>query len=199
LKSDAADWEARCLERARGGDAAALVELYRAFAPRLYREVLLPCLGHAAAAEDALSETFRALLERLDGFEPKDGGLWAWLATVARNKANDQHRKRARTGRAVVSLERLLVPATPSDPHSLIENRVERTELAEAVKAALERINPRYKRAIELRFFEDRAREDCAELLAVTPSTFDVLLCRALKSFRKEWTERARSREEVET
>ncbi|GAB5540802.1 MAG: hypothetical protein SangKO_005620 [Sandaracinaceae bacterium] len=59
--------------------------------------------------------------------------------------------------------------------------------LRETVSAVLERINPRYARAISLRFFEDRSREECAAGLDVKIGTFDVVLLRALRAFRKEW------------
>ena len=51
----------------------------------------------------------------------------------------------------------------------------------------LEAINPRYRRAIELRFLEDKSREECAGAMEVKLGTFDVLLLRALRAFRKEW------------
>ena len=51
----------------------------------------------------------------------------------------------------------------------------------------LARLNPRYRRALELRFFEERSRQECAAALEVKLGTFDVLLLRALRAFRKEW------------
>jgi DNA-directed RNA polymerase specialized sigma24 family protein len=50
-------------------------------------------------------------------------------------------------------------------------------------------VNPRYRRAIELRFLDDRSREDCARLMEVKLGTFDVLLLRALRAFRQQWHE----------
>ncbi|MCB9624549.1 MAG: hypothetical protein H6723_14645 [Sandaracinus sp.] len=51
----------------------------------------------------------------------------------------------------------------------------------------LDALNPRYRQAIELRFFDERERQDCADLLEVKLGTFDVLILRALRAFRKEW------------
>ena len=53
----------------------------------------------------------------------------------------------------------------------------------------LSRINPRYRRAIELRFFEEQPREACAQALDVQIGTFDVVLLRALRAFRAAWLE----------
>jgi len=182
-------WERACLERARRGDRRAFAELYEAYADRLYRRVLLPRLGNAQAAEDALSETFRMLLERIEQVEDQGVSIWFWLSRVAVNKATDMHRVRGRTSRALVSFEGLLAPlrTAPSDPAVEAEGRVEVERLKATVRQVLERLNPRYRLAIELRFLQDRPREECAEELEVKIGTFDVVLLRSLRAFRREW------------
>jgi RNA polymerase sigma-70 factor (ECF subfamily) len=183
------DWERACLARAQRGDAEAFAELYRAFAPRLYRDVLLPKLGQAQAAEDALSETFRALMEHIAELDADGRSLWPWLCRVATNKALDMHRNKARSRRALVNFESLLAPLVPdTEPgDTAADARHDRTELRSAIARVLDTISPRYRRAIELRFIEDHARERCALLMEVKLGTFDVLLLRALRAFRREW------------
>ncbi len=182
-------WERRCLERARRGDRQAFAELYQAYAGPLFGRVLMPRLANRQAAEDALSETFRTLLERIDRYEDQGKSVWYWLARVAVNKANDMHRVKGRTSRALASFESLLAPVRREidDPGELVEDRAERERLGAAVQEVLGRINPRYRRAIELRFLSDKSRQECAEALDVKLGTFDVLILRALRSFRKEW------------
>jgi RNA polymerase sigma-70 factor (ECF subfamily) len=58
-----------------------------------------------------------------------------------------------------------------------------------AVQSTLGQINARYREAISLRFLEDQSREACAARLGVKVGTFDVLLLRALRAFRKRWEE----------
>ncbi|HVW26270.1 MAG TPA: sigma-70 family RNA polymerase sigma factor [Polyangiaceae bacterium] len=182
-------WEAERVERARSGDRTAFAELYRAYAPALFARVLLPKLGNREAAEDALAETFRAAFERLDAFEARGVSLFFWLSRIATNKALDMHRAKATTGRALASFESLTAPLgeAPLDPGELFELRGDALRVQSAVREALGRLNPRYRRAIELRFMEELPREACAAALDVKPGTFDVLLLRALRSFRKEW------------
>jgi RNA polymerase sigma-70 factor (ECF subfamily) len=183
-------WEQSRVRSALAGDRSAFAELYRAFAPKLYELVLMPKLGDARAAEDALSDTFRALLEHLGELETGTQSLWPWLCRVAGNKAIDQHRKRARTRRALTSFEEQLGPwlgQLESDAGAQLDERMTRVELQRAVSAVLDGLNPRYRRAIELRFLEEHARERCAELMEVKLGTFDVLLLRALRSFRQAW------------
>ena len=181
-----AEWlrrERECLMRARAGDRAAFAEIYEAFARALYTRVLMPRLGNPVAAEEALAETFHTALERLADFDDRGKSVWFWLARIAANKATDQHRARARGGRALQSYARLVVADENAPPPSGREAE----ELREQVDRVLAKINPRYRRAIELRFFEEHAREVCAKKLEVQLSTFDVVLLRALRAFRVAW------------
>lgn len=173
------------------GDREAFGELYDAHADRLFRRVLFPLLGNSAAAEDALSETFRAAFQRLDRYQPGEAGIFPWLATIARNKAMDMHRARKVSGRALASFEALLGPlqSTPGSPEQLLDEASSQQQLTHAVHEALGQINARYREAIALRFLEDQPRDVCASRLGVKVGTFDVLLLRALRAFRKRWEE----------
>jgi RNA polymerase sigma factor (sigma-70 family) len=179
------------VSRAIGGDTQAFGELYDAYAERLYRRVLYPMLGNAAAAEDALAETFRAAFQRLPSYVSGEVSIYHWLAAIGRNKALDMHRARKVTGRALASFEALLEPLAlrPPSPEELLTEESQRLRLGRAVKDTLEQINVRYRHAIALRFLEDRSREDCASELGVKLGTFDVLLLRALRAFKKRWEE----------
>ncbi len=174
--------ERQCLVALKGGDTRAFDRLFEVYAQPLYQRILLPRLGDPAAAEDALAETFRKLVERLDRYRDEGKGLWPYLATVATNQAHDTHREHARRGRALASFASML-PEAVADATE--ENAA--THVREAIDKVLISINPRYRRAIELRFLEDRAREDCARLMEVKLGTFDVLLLRALRAFREKW------------
>jgi RNA polymerase sigma factor (sigma-70 family) len=153
-------WESRCLDEIRRGSRRAFSELYEAYARRLYSHVLLPRLGSAFAAEEALAETFRAALEHLGGYQPQRGGILRWLTTIAMNKATDIHRERARTGKALASFESLVAPLRdgPREEEALAERRLDQARLRAAVVEMLAEISPRYRRAIELRLLEDRSR-----------------------------------------
>jgi RNA polymerase sigma factor (sigma-70 family) len=186
--------ERQWLDALRQGDGRAFDRLYAAYAAPLYRRVLLPRLGDPAAAEDALGETFRKFVERIDTYQDQGKGLWPYLATIAVNHAHDLHRERSRRGRALASFEAMLAPlqAAGNAPPAP-DDGPERAALAAAVERALAALNPRYRKAIELRFFADREREECAMLLEVKLGTFDVLLLRALRAFRERWQEQQTS------
>jgi RNA polymerase sigma factor (sigma-70 family) len=184
-------WEQECVTRALQGDAEAFGEIYDAYSERIYRRVLFTLLGNATAAEDALAETFRVGFQRLGSYTPGEVSIYYWLAAIARNKALDMHRARKVTGRALASFEALLEPLAlaPDSPEQLFERESSRQRLGVAVQSTLSQINARYREAIALRFLEDQSREACAARLGVKVGTFDVLLLRALRAFRKRWEE----------
>jgi len=191
-------WERSCLARMRRGDRDGFSDLYRAFAPKLYREILMPKLGHAQAAEDALAETFASFLEQHAQLEAHDQSLMHWLARVASNKATDAQRKKTRALRLVASFGSLVEPLRENaDAGDVLAEQQLRELAAREVTRLLATLNPRYRRALELRFFEERTREQCAELLEVKVATFDVLILRALRAFRRDW-ELAREAEKRE-
>lgn len=187
--ADTLRWERALVARMRRGDKGAFAELYREYSRPLYARVLLPRLGDAAAAEDALAETFRTVFERIDRYEDQGRGVWSWIVRIAVNKAMDMHRASARSGRILASWEGLVAPLREPEelPLERAEQAAETGRVRELVRAVLGRINPRYRRAIELRILEERPRDECAQELDVRTGTFDVVMLRALRAFRKEW------------
>ena len=182
-------WEKQLVRKAVDGDRQAFGQLYHEYAPRIFSRVLMPRLGNRAAAEDALSETFRTALERLHQFKPKGVSFYFWLSRIAMNKATDMHRVKARTHRALTSFHELVVPTRPKDaqPGKELEAQQELELVRARIAQVFEELNPRYRRAIELRFLEDKSRQECADILEVKVGTFDVLILRALRAFRKKW------------
>ena len=187
------DWleqERRLLGEVRRGDRTAFSRLYRAFAQPLYARVLLPMLGDRQAAEDVLAETFRVMVEKLDQYQDRGGSIWSWLATVAANKARDVERERARRGQALRGFALLSAPlldAQAPGPGDDAQAANDSARLQAAVARVMDELNPRYRRALTLRFLEDRPRAECAALLEVKIATFDVVLLRALRAFRERW------------
>lgn len=180
------EWEKARLAAARAGDRRAFAALYDCFAERLFAAILLPRLGDADRAQDALSETFQALLRSLDRIEITDVSLFHWLAKVAINKAHDAQRARGRQQKLARSFEQLVAPVWRAEQGESPTAR--RVEILQGIERCLATINPRYARALELRFLAGKSRQACAEELEVTVGTFDVLLLRAVRAFRGEWS-----------
>ncbi len=184
-------WERGLVERHRAGDRAAFEALYRAYAAALYARVLLPLLRQPALAEDALADTFASAHEDLGArsLGLGDRSLYFWLARIAKNRALDLLRRTALRRARVADLSRHVerLQLDDPDPETALSLRHESEHARGRVVAVLAALPPRYRQAIELRFFEERSRDDCARALAVKVPTFDVLLLRALREFRQRW------------
>ncbi len=181
--------ERQTVALAQKGDRAALGRLLVAAGPRLYRSVLLPRLGSEAAAKDALAETYAKVIERIDQFTWQGIGFYPWIRTLALRVALDLLRARSRVlfwdeddlARELDGKD----DDVPADQR-LAELRDERAA-RDKVGAALERIHPRYARAIQVRLLDEESREDAARILGVTEKeTFDVLLHRAIGALKKD-------------
>jgi RNA polymerase sigma-70 factor (ECF subfamily) len=190
-KTEQLQQERKFVSAIRKGNTSAWGQVYDRYAPLLYRRILMPRLANPTAAEDALSETFRTAIERFDQYQEREAGLYPWLARIAANKAMDMHRARAMTGRKINDLSQQLAPllSEVSGADALYEYRIEEQFISSTMKECLERINPRYKRALELRFLQEKDRETCAIELEVKIGTLDVLVLRAVRALKKAWDE----------
>jgi len=176
--------EARLVARAKAGDRAAFATLYRTYAPLLFAHVLVPILGDRDDAHDCLRETFLAAHRALPEYTWRDGGIFPWLRTLAKNKARDHLRaagRRARLrGAFAVELE-----ALGGKADSVAELELQRARLREQIEQILATLHPRYATVLRLRLLEERSREECAAALEIKVGTLDVVLFRACQAFRK--------------
>jgi RNA polymerase sigma-70 factor (ECF subfamily) len=193
VSDEAREEERAMVARAQAGDKQALGELFHRFGPGLYRSVLLPRLGSEASAKDALAETYAKVVARIHQFTWQNVGFYPWLRTVALRVALDQLRARKRLlvwEEDDVARE-LDAAATTTPIDQQVQERRDRDAVRAKLAKALAEIHPRYARAVQLRILEERPREEVAQLLEVTPATFDVLLHRAIGALKKKMGEDA--------
>ncbi|NUN52946.1 MAG: sigma-70 family RNA polymerase sigma factor, partial [Planctomycetaceae bacterium] len=159
-----------------GGDAAALAALFDATAPDLFR-IALATAPDPATAEDALQETFLALMEaapRVDLSRP----LVPFLVGILRHKVE---KGRARN-------RRIPDPARLPDPDLRVEDPVraaERSEEAEKVRRAILALPEAYRQAALLRWTHGLEPAEIAEVLGKPPGTVWSLLSRARERLKR--------------
>jgi RNA polymerase sigma factor (sigma-70 family) len=174
--------------RAERGDARALEELLQHFARPLHDAIILPRVGSRAEADEVLRDTLCRAVERLADFRWTDAGLWPWLRRIAIHRIVDGARRRAAARRFEERYEAevaVLPPRIEAGAEAEMIEAQERAHREKRLAAALESLNERYRRAIQLRVIEERPRDACAAELGVTVATFDVLMHRALASLKK--------------
>jgi RNA polymerase sigma-70 factor, ECF subfamily len=176
-----ADDERALVDRARA-DPSAFAELYRRYLPRVYAFAIRRT-GSAEAAEDITSAAFERALRNLGAYRWQEGGFGPWLFRIVANELVDHHRRagRAASDRAQGAALRL-APAEPQDPAELVGTRDAVAELL----AAMNRLTPRYERALSLRYLSGLTTEEAAAALGTSRATMAVVVHRATRALRRE-------------
>ena len=181
--------EQRQVEEAQGGNLDAMRPILERYAQPLYGTVILPRLGDAASAEEVLRDTLATAVEKIRRFTWQGKSIYPWLRQIAINKVYDVHRQAKRSRRLADAMVHEVPVETDPDSHAdaqLIADQERRSHRAR-IDDTLENLADRYRNAIELRLIQELPREECAKRMAVTVGTFDVLLFRAVRAFRKQF------------
>lgn len=184
--------EQRLVEEAQRGNLDAMRPLLDRYAGPLYGTVILPRLGDPASAEDVLRDTLITAVEKIRGFTWQGKSIYPWLRQIAINKVYDLHRGTQRARRLADALAREAPQATDAADAAdaqLIADQ-DRRDNRDRIDRTLAAMTERYRVAIELRLVDELSREECARRLGITVGTFDVLLFRAVRAFRKRFGDR---------
>jgi len=167
------------VERARA-DADAFADLYRLYLDRVHRYAWRRT-GSTEAAEDICSATFEAALANLDRFRWRSTGFAPWLFRIAANEVVAHHRREGRPvgRRGQLAMARMHQADAEDDLSHLFGDDDE-------LRGALDRLNPRYQRAIDLRYLAELSTDEAARASGLTRRAFSVVLSRALKALRSE-------------
>ena len=131
--------------RLRGGDEAALGEIFRRWAPAVYAAAHR-ILGDADAAEDVVGETFWQVWNQRERFDARRGTLASWVLLIGRSRALDARRTRKRRGELPHDPLR---DATAADPPAPAEADERRRRVAEAVDS----LPPEQSELLRLAYF----------------------------------------------
>lgn len=185
--------EQRLVEEAQRGNLDAMRPILERYAQPLYGTVILPRLGDSTSAEEVLRDTLATAVEKINRFTWQGKSIYPWLRQIAINKVFDVHRQSKRSRRLADAMVHELPSESDPTTHAdalLIADQERQTHRGR-IDETMELLQERYRLAIELRLIQELSREECAKRLAVTIGTFDVLLFRAVRAFRKNFGERA--------
>jgi RNA polymerase sigma-70 factor (ECF subfamily) len=187
--------EQRLVEEAQAGNLDSMRPILERYAQPLYGTVILPRLGDAASAEEVLRDTLATAVEKIGRFTWQGKSIYPWLRQIAINKVFDVHRQSKRSRRLADALTHEVPQESDPDSHAdaLLIADQERRSHRSKIDQTLDVLAERYRLAIELRLVQELSREDCAKRLNVTIGTFDVLLFRAVRAFRKHFADESDS------
>ncbi len=184
--------EQRLIEEAQQGNLDAMRPILERYAPPLYGTVILPRLGDTANAEEVLRDTLATAVEKIKRFTWQGKSIYPWLRQIAINKVYDVHRQSKRSRKLADAMVHELPvesdPTTHADAQLMADE--ERRAHRDRIDDTMGQLQERYRQAIELRLVQELSREECAKRLGVTIGTFDVLLFRAVRAFRKHFGEK---------
>ena len=166
--------------RARIGDAEAWGELYREYAPAIFR-FCRRALPTREDAEDATMDIFMKLKDKLVQYD-QSRSFTAWLYKVAANHCWDMLRRRkTRQDKETEDLEN--VPLEHPDPNQL--DRLIEQRTSEEVRRALDKLGARARMALVMRYYSDMSYDEIADALGVRRAFVGVVLLRARHELRQ--------------
>ncbi len=168
------------IARARSGNAEAWGDLYKQYAPAIFR-FCRRALPAREDAEDATTEIFMKVRDKLGQYDATRP-FTAWLYKVSANHCWDiLRRRRIRQDLETGEVETL--PLEHPDPGQLDQLMEESTNLQ--VRAALDKLPARARMALVLRYYSDMSYDEIAGAMGVRRAFVGVVLLRARHQLRE--------------
>ena len=192
--------EAALVREVASGSEDALAALYDRHAEAVYA-VAVRLTSDRQVAEEVVQETFLALWNRAELFQPTTGSLAAWLHTIARNRTVDRLRAAGRRPYLVplsaaagssepetAALERIVAAGTVLGGADLgpgPEGELAATELREVLRGAIADLPEHERTALVLAYTEELTQSEIAERLGWPLGTVKTRTRRALLRLRE--------------
>ncbi len=155
-------------------DGEALTELYEYFFPRVYNFIYAR-LKQRAQADDAVSETFVKAVAHLSEYDGERAAFSTWLFRIA---VNTMHSSLRGAPVREAPWEEFFNPAAPA--HEEPEARAVAAENQQRLLKALDGLEERQRRIMELKYWGDLGNKEIAEVLGLGAAHVGVLHFRAL-------------------
>jgi len=179
----------RSLGEGFGGSFRQVYELYK---DRVYN-VCYRVTGNATDALDASQETFGIVHRKIGAFR-FESRFSSWVYRIAVNASIDIKRRAA--SRSLTSLEALQAPLNREGGAFDVEDErteaptdfASRHELEKDIQRAIDRLSPKMRAIIVLRYLESLSYDEIAETLGISLGTVKSRLSRAHAALDRELT-----------
>jgi RNA polymerase sigma-70 factor (ECF subfamily) len=163
----------RALKGVASGDTAAFELLYSATSLKLYG-IVARILRQRELADEILQEVYLKVWQRAGDFDAEAGSPMTWLATIARNRALDEAKRK--TMRSLDDSPGVLQIPGDDDPRTTLEKK----ETALRVEACIDRLEPERREIVRLVYYYGMTREEISQRLGRPVSTVKTWLRRSL-------------------
>ena len=158
--------------------------LYDRYASRIYGLGLV-LLRNKTDAEDLVQDTFLRALRRGSAYDPQRGSLDTWMLLIARSLAIDLIRWRTLETRILTSEAGQSEASDEPGPEQYAEHR----DLMDHARAAMDRLPPRQRSAVQLAYLGQRSSTQVAELEGVPRGTVKSRIRQGIISLREAMSE----------
>jgi RNA polymerase sigma-70 factor (ECF subfamily) len=183
------DPDVRLMLEVQAGSALAFEELVLRYQGRLMT-VLQHLVGRRDQAEDLVQEVFLRVYRARKRYQP-GARFSTWIFTIAGNVAanalRDRRRRRevdASIGQDDSSGAKSLAEMAPAASGLMPARQLDKAEMREIVRLALDTLNERQRLAVLLNKFEHMSYAEIGETMNLTPQAVKSLLSRARESLR---------------
>lgn len=171
------------VEMSLNGDTNAFEHLFNRYRESIYLLHMQQTGGNLDDTNDLLQESFIKVFLNLDKYNP-NYTFGQWVYTIARNTFIDFIRKQ-RENISLDSMDESYSPYTPTartpNPEESIISAQHRTQIEDH----LQKMRPRYRQLIELRFIKGYSYEEIAEELDAPLGTIKTQIHRAREQLCK--------------
>jgi RNA polymerase sigma-70 factor (ECF subfamily) len=183
------DPDVQLMLRVKQGDEQAFTRLVSGYQDRLV-SIFANLVGNQETAEDLTQEVFLRIYRARQGYQP-NAKFSTWVFRIANNLASNSRRSRSRRKEVQLKTQESgPLGARPAeqllaDKSALMPTRLlDRHELQEHVREALESLSERQQMALLLHKFEGMSYVDIGETMEMSPQAVKSLLSRARESLR---------------
>lgn len=178
--SEKAKYDLELVERAIAGDQKAYAELLSRYRNSIYF-MLLKMVNNKSDAEDLTIEAFSKAFKNINQYMPTYA-FSTWLFKIASNNGIDFLRKKRGL---IVSIDGDSSDSEESKPMTVCDNGLDPAEamikdqMSNTVRAVVQKLKPRYRTLVEMRYFQELSYEEISEQLNLPLGTVKAQLFRS--------------------
>src|SRR3954469_16967637 len=161
--------DGRLVRAARAGDESAFASLYERYGRVVH--ALLLARAERDLVEDLVQDVFLTAWRRLDDLRDP-AAFGGWIATIARNRATDAHRRAAEFVELPTDLAGAGAASDEAEAHAALD--------------AIRSLPDTYRHTLTLRLVEGMTGPEIAERTGLTPASVRVNLHRGMKLLREK-------------
>jgi RNA polymerase sigma-70 factor (ECF subfamily) len=187
-------WDERLLrlvQRIQAGETAAENELFHQYKNPILWKICRSIKTDPENVKDVASEAYLAILEglRKPGFQPEKWvNLEAYILGVTNNKVRDWFKKKTRENKIFAG-----DPPSEEIAAASKEYLLENEELGKLLRTCLQTLEPKYKEALELRYFKELSVAEISAQLGIPRPRVSERINYALKRLRQAYQKMGKS------